>query len=72
MRRNPGSDVDKFSDTLDSGCLMEVACRDGFPVQRMNEQQQYKFGSLEPRIPHNIKVCSGGDNVHLLELHDIF
>lgn len=35
VRWQPRSDVDKFTNTLDPGSLMEVACCNRFPIQRI-------------------------------------
>lgn len=64
--------VHKLSNALHTGCLVEVAGRYCFPV--LTVQRSQFFDMTEDTVhysPNHIEVCSYGDDLHFLELHDV-
>jgi hypothetical protein len=59
-------DIDVFSNTLDSGSLMEVSSYDTFSVSSANSIAREMMDS-----PDDIPICTAGQYLHLLSLHDI-
>ena len=59
-------DINVLSNTLDSGSLVEVSGYDAFPAISAFDHVS------EKNIPNDVPICTAGQYLHLLSLHDIF
>jgi hypothetical protein len=60
-------DIDVLSNTLDSGSLVEVSSYDTFPFSSATALK----GRGKIDSPDDIPICTAGQYLHLLSLHDI-
>ena len=68
MSGQPGSDIHKLPNALDSRGLVEVTSSNRFPITKDETLEKPRSKGW---VPDDIEVSASRDELHLLELHDV-